>query len=88
MKVVLVLEKVADELVKKVNEGVNALSVGKPEVSPPLLHPFLQHTGSKHWLWCCCWLLVLFLGFGAISCCQHHFIEILYEGKSCQEPCL
>lgn len=42
VKVVLVLEKVADELVKKVNEGVNALTVGKPEVSTSLLHCCLQ----------------------------------------------
>ena len=34
VKVVLAMEKIADELVKKVNEGVNGLSVGKPEVCP------------------------------------------------------
>lgn len=32
VKVVLVMEEVADELVKKVNEGVEGLTVGMPEV--------------------------------------------------------
>ena len=32
VKVVLVLEKVADKLVEMVNKGVNELTVGKPEV--------------------------------------------------------
>ena len=35
MKVVLVMEEVADELVKKVNKAVGDLSVGMPEVSRP-----------------------------------------------------
>ena len=33
VKVVLVMEEVADELVKKVNKGVEELTVGMPEVS-------------------------------------------------------
>ena len=32
VKVVLVMEEVADELVKKVNKGVEELTVGMPEV--------------------------------------------------------
>ena len=32
VKVVLAMEQIADELVKKVNEGVKDLSVGMPEV--------------------------------------------------------
>ena len=32
VKVVLVMEEVADELVKKVNKGVDELTVGMPEV--------------------------------------------------------
>ena len=33
VKVVLVMEEVADELVRQVNEGVEGLTVGMPEVS-------------------------------------------------------
>lgn len=32
VKVVLVMEEVADELVKKINKGVDELTVGMPEV--------------------------------------------------------
>lgn len=35
VKVVLAMEEIADELVKKVNEGVKDLSVGMPEVCHP-----------------------------------------------------
>jgi hypothetical protein len=44
VKVVLVMEEVADELVKKVNKGVEELTVGMPEVMlfPDLLHIMLH----------------------------------------------
>ena len=46
VKVVLVMEEVADELVKKVNKGVEELTVGMPEVR--------THTGLLASVICCC----------------------------------
>ena len=40
VKVVLVAEEIADELVAKVKKGVEGLSVGMPEVSAPPPPPF------------------------------------------------
>lgn len=43
VKVVLVMEEVADELVKKVNKGVDELTVGMPEVLLPSTPPPLPN---------------------------------------------
>ncbi len=50
VKVVLVMEEVADELVKKVNKGVEELTVGMPEVMLflDLLHIMLHVTLHEH----------------------------------------
>ena len=48
VKVVLVMEEVADELVKKVNKGVEELTVGMPEVLLLLLLFAIYHHHHHH----------------------------------------
>ena len=50
VKVVLVMEEVADELVKKVNKGVEELTVGMPEEST---HLICSHVSCAVCLVCC-----------------------------------
>ncbi len=47
MKVVLVAQEVADELMAKVKKGVEALSVGMPEVGTSPLHVDIRPMGSR-----------------------------------------
>ena len=48
VKVVLAIDKIADELVKKVNEGVAELSVGMPEVCTHMSCPPHTHIHAPH----------------------------------------
>lgn len=82
VKVVLVMEEVADELVKKVNKGVEELTVGMPEVSTYLMC-WLESCVCMTQMHESCGSYIHSLGLRLLSRTRH----LSKQGLQCAELC-